>query len=281
MKRFPAIFALACLFGRLAYAGSISENFSTVTKNETGTSTGVWNAARGVLHVPHVVDRSDDGGEDDSMSIGNGTDGAFDNSTYSNFDTDAPATPTEIKLDSSRTYQFTSFTLDAGYTVTGTSVNTPLTIRVQGDMQVSGTIDLNGQSGTQVSLTNTETPAGGTACCGGGAGGAGGQGSSASTGSNGTSGDVGAGDLGKGLGGTASSSGVVGQGAGGGGGGGHANYVALTNDGENGAGGAAGGKGGGNAGNYDDVYISNFYGGSGGAGGGGYNGNAAANSDSS
>ncbi|MCB0417943.1 MAG: hypothetical protein KDD39_09850, partial [Bdellovibrionales bacterium] len=217
MKYSSAILIISIFLVRPSFAGSISENFSTVTKNETGTSTGVWNAARGVLHVPHVVDRGDDGGEDDSMSIGTGSDGVFDNSTYANFDTDG-SSPTTITLDSTRTYQFTSFTLDAGYTVTGSTANNPLTIRVQGDMQVSGTIDLNGQSGTQVSLTNTETPAGGTACCGGGAGGAGGQGSTASAGSNGTSGDVGAGDLGKGLGGAASSSAVVGQGAGGGGG---------------------------------------------------------------
>jgi len=261
-----SVFGLAMTFFLIPEsltAGVITEDFSTITQLNSSSTTAIWNLAEGKLHVPFIIDRDPSGGgetEDDVVHQGTATDGAFNNSTNSSFDSDAPSTPTTITLDTSKTYQFTSFTLSQGYTLKGTG-SAVLLIRVQGDVQIDGTIDLSGTDGTEVSVTTTDTPSGGTSCCGGGAGGDGGQGSTSSTGSNGTSGD--AGDSGRGQGGVASAG--AGNGSGGGGGGGFSD-VTTAATGETPSGGGAGGAAGSD---YSDAFIGTFVGGSGGGGGGG------------
>ncbi len=269
MRRTSLVF-LATLLSFSAHGASITETFNSSEKNNTLTTTaadGVWDLTAGTLHVPHTVDR--DGGapsEDDVMHLGQGTDGPFSLSTYSTFDS-LPGTPNTIDLPTTRTYQFTTFNLENGYTLKPVG-SAPLEIKVQGAVLIEGTIDLRGGDGEDVNTTLTTIPSGGTAAAGGGAGGNGGQGSTASNGSDGTPTNSDA--DGMGLGGGASASAVLGDGSGGGGGGGHANLPASHNGENGGVGGGTGGLGGPQFG-FTDPYVTEFVGGSGGGGGGGYN----------
>lgn len=100
------------------------------------------------------------------------------------------------------TYEFKSFTIKEGVTVTVTG-STPLQIKVQGNAVVDGLLDLRGQAAPDVNSCCPESPAG----AGGGGGGA-----SGGTGPN-TTGNTGAGP-GGGTGGCAAGYGAGGGGAG-------------------------------------------------------------------
>ena len=235
------------------------ETFSSSTHFDSASSTGIWNLVEERIELPRIIDRDDDGGEDETINLGDGSDGEFSPATFAAFDTNAGATPTTVTLDSSRVYQFTTFSLPSGYSLFGTG-SSPLRIRVQGSVSVGGTIDLSGSDGENSGSPGTVSD-GGTGTCGGQNGGDGGH----------TSGDAEDG----GDGNTATS---VGGGTGGsdnatasdnyapsGGGGGHS---AAGSDGGNGSGGSAPLTKGVGGSSYGDVYLSTLYGGSGGGGGG-------------
>jgi hypothetical protein len=251
------IAALALCFQLIPFslhARTISVDLTTKPANSS--STAVLDLARGEVHLPFVVDRTEgDGGpsnslidEDDSLEMGRGIDGDFKPSTYAAFDSAAGADPAVVTLDTSRTYEFRNFQLDAGVTLRGTGT-APLKIRVQGTAIIDGTIDLSGNDGSFSAVTRA---AGGTACCGGKVGGAAGDPLGTTAGAAGGSAD---GAVGGGAGGAA------GNPAGGGGGGGHASS-GLT-----GSTGTVPGA------TYGDAFVSTLLGGSGGGGGGAHTGN--------
>lgn len=240
-----------------AGAETLTEDFKTATHRDP-SGIAVWNLAETRAHVPYFADTNaglPNGPDDKRINIGDGSDGAFDSTTFATFD--PAATATKVTLDTSKIYQFTTFTLPAGVTLTG-SGSSALRIRVQGAVDISGTINLNGGGGADGSADTSLNPAGGTSCCGGGAGGAG---ASNGTGSDGVSGDLG--NIGSGKAGSKS----VNDGGGGGG----AGYRTDGDPGEAGVGGP--GKEGKD---YTDNLLSKLQGGSGGGGGGaGANSNGA------
>src|SRR6185437_15937431 len=121
-------------------------------------TTAVFNLAAQKIHVPFIVDRTCDAtthgagtacagsAEADPINIGVGSDGPFDATTLTRFDTNHGSVAGTITLDSSRDYQFTTFDLPAGYTIRGSGTR-PLVIRVQGDITVDGVIDVSGGNG--------------------------------------------------------------------------------------------------------------------------------------
>ncbi len=249
-----------CLFAVLqiqgfATSGEIKESFDSATA-ASGT-TGVWNVSTGSLHVPLVVDRS--GGsvvnqEDEAVSIGTGADGKFDATTAVSFDVNSGGIPGTITLDTSRIYQFTTFTLTAGTTLFGTG-SAPLRIRVQGNAEIAGTVDLRGGNGGDSFAVAAPLENGGTACCGGGAGGSGPNGSQTFS-TDGVCPAVGT--LG-GQPGTLSAVAGTDAGAGGGGGNRYAGSVGAFNVPASGAAGPA----------YGDETLVTLLGGAGGGGGAG------------
>ncbi|MEY3015564.1 MAG: hypothetical protein RIT45_4299, partial [Pseudomonadota bacterium] len=148
------------------------------------------------------------------------------------------------------TYEFKSFVIQKGVTVrvTGSSA---LILKVQGNVQIDGVLDLSGYQGQDIN-----------SCCGSTSGGQAGPG-----GSNGGGGPYG-------------SSGSKGGGSGGGSGGCGSGYGSGGGGGGYGTGGGTGtttnwscGPGGAGGGTYGDALLGSFLGGSGG-GGGGYGGAA-------
>ncbi len=152
---------------------------------------------------------------------------------------------TSNKSLSTGTYEFKSFTIDKGVTVTGTGSG-PIIIKVQGKVQIDGVLTLNGAQGEDIA-----------SCCNNSSGGAAGPGGGAGGGNvygNGGSNGSGSGGGGGGC--------AAGYGSGGGGGG----Y------GANGNGGKTSGNScspGGSAGSsYGNALLGTFTGGSGGGSGG-------------
>ncbi|MCB9738071.1 MAG: hypothetical protein H6747_02310 [Deltaproteobacteria bacterium] len=144
------------------------------------------------------------------------------------------------------TYEFKSFTINAGVTVTVTG-SSPLVIKVQNKVTIAGTLDLSGKPGAKPIPYNSSTIYGGK----GGPGGF--------DGANGVYGSAGQNGQGAGAGGGGCNSGY---GAGGGGGGyGTSGQIGGTNGNTCGSGGSGGSANG-------DQQLSNLVGGSGGGSGG-------------
>ncbi len=151
--RIAALALLAVLSSYPLQARTISVDLTTKPANSS--STAVLNLARGEVHLPFVVDRSEGAGggatggtdEDDSLDMGRGVDGDFKPSTYAAFDSAAGANSAVVTLDTSRTYEFRNFQLDSGVTLRGTGT-AALKIRVQGTAIIDGTIDLSGNDGS-------------------------------------------------------------------------------------------------------------------------------------
>lgn len=255
MKSAHAIAVLSLLFSQTLSAGEVSEDFSTA-HSASGT-TGVWNLTNQTLHVPFVVDRSAGtvaNQENESVTIGSGSDGEFNATTANSFDLNGGAAPGTITLDTSRIYEFTHFTLPAGTTLLG-SGSSPLRLRVQGNATIDGTIDLRGGNGGDSFTPAAATQNRGVACCGGGVGGAGPNGVQTFA-TNGTSPD---GTTLAGQAGTVSAAGGTDGGAGGGGGNRYAGTDGAANAVASGAAGPA----------FGDETLTTLLGGSGGGGGAG------------
>lgn len=207
-----------------------------------------------------------------TVSTGTGVDGAYI----------APAGTSSL---ASGTYNYSSFTIPSGSTVTVIG-SSPLVINCTGAVSINGTLDLSGSNGSNNSNACSigASTAGGAGGAGGGGGGASGGNGGNSTSSNGTT-TVGSNGTsfgsfsGRGLGGGVPNS--YGSGGGGGGGGG-ASYGTLGSAGGMGSAtifNPSGTSGGSSGSIYGDAGISTYYsgsvllGGSGGAGGGASSGN--------
>lgn len=242
MTRTIAVFLF--FFSSLAHARSLTVDFQTLDYYSS-SSTAVWNIVSQKAHLPFYITTPTvrtsipTGG---TISIGTGADGAFNVDTYVSFDVNQGATPNEVTLDTSRTYQFTTFVLPTGVTLRGQG-SIPLEIYVLGDVTIDGTIDLSGGDGDAIDSDTSASPQGGTACCGGTVGGSGGNATTAAT---------------AGMGAATGGGGSGGAAPNGGGGAGHGS------DGSSGVGPTSGGQ------SYGTVYVTTLLGGSGGGGGGEY-----------
>lgn len=254
-------FLQAFLLSTFVLARDLSETFDTAGLVDSTNSTAVWNIVRGTVHLPYIVDRTkgasgaNGGGtpEDDEVDIGDGRDGAFTSDRFSQFDTAGGRDLNNITLDTSRIYRFTTFTLPSGVRLKASGTS-PLRIYVLGDMEIAGTIDINGADG---GAPSGAPGVGGKANCGGAKGGNGGDidgTGDADDGGHADNGNVGGGIKAVGE------SGVGVQAKGGGGGG-------YSGNGSTGVGGTIGGN------TYGDEFISTLIGGSGGGGGGGQTAN--------
>ncbi|MBY0370607.1 hypothetical protein K2X33_07975, partial [bacterium] len=147
MKPFVWGLAISLLSARAVSASSygvFEEDFSSY--HGSVSDSAVWNTERGALHVPAVVNRAGAGSpgqEDEAVSLGTGADGVFDADTAASWDINGGAVANEVVLDTSRTYEFTHFTLPAGITLKG-SGSDALKIHVLGDVSIAGDIDLRG-----------------------------------------------------------------------------------------------------------------------------------------
>lgn len=159
-------------------AAVITESFLTTQNKES--STAVWNTATGFVHptlkingyqaIAGPVTSGD-------FSVGDGSDGSFNVSTYANFGTVAGNVITINALDHS-TLNFTNFTLDSGYTLT--AINGPLIIHSLSTVVINGTINCSGGNGS--AATGALGGAGGIGRCGGSNGGRGGNDNTSGTG---------------------------------------------------------------------------------------------------
>ncbi len=165
-----AIILIASLFSLGAQARVLSVDLVN-TSSIISSSDLIVNQEAGVLHPPLLITGYDDGDAGDSdddleLDIGDGSDGAFDSSTYANFASEIIAgSPTIIvlDLDTKNEFNFTSFTLDSGYTILPEG-DQPLIIRSQGDVVVNGTIDCSGEDGEN-SVSGSSLQAGGEGRC--------------------------------------------------------------------------------------------------------------------
>jgi len=249
------------LFSRVAFADTLTDDFST--RNNFPTSSGelIANQALGTLHPPLQITSyksiCDGGTTSTGVDFGDGSHGSFDSTTYSRFGTiigSGPYTLT-INTDTYPVIYATDFTLDAAYTLTATG-SQPLVIKALRDVTINGIIDCSGSAGTNAILGITNLAAGGSGKCGGGQGGNGATSSTAAT-----SGGTGISTV---LTGGAAGTGTTG--AGGAGGSGH-NWTAACGTPGTVATSGGGGGGGVAAGNYEDSAIRNAGGGAGGGGG--------------
>jgi hypothetical protein len=264
-----AIFICFIFTCPIARASQLVEDFSNANQKDTSATTSVWNLVTKTIHPPLVVDYTNDAtdNEDESVDVGDGSDGSFDEATYSLFSVSGSTAGNIITIDTTlhQYLQFTNFYLAPGWSIIGTGTN-PLWFKVQGSFTNKGTINCSGANGDSVTSSINSVASGGTSRCGGGAGGNGGSNSSLAT--NGTTGGVGVGG-----GGAVANTNGAGVFAKGGGGGGAYNTVATSSaaGGNAGTGGAAGTMIG-----VDDPHILHFGanagpgGGSGGGGGGAY-----------
>lgn len=245
-------------------------SFSAVTSAETFTvdltsnahldsTDAVWNIETGEIHPPIFVNEIDDGINpkfDRDLDVGDGRHGAFELSTYADFSENGDISGNIIRLntDTFSNLQFTSFNLEAGWTLRPTGSN-PLIIRSLGAVTIAGTIDCSGGNGQSGTNNEADITVGGQGRCGGGRGGNGG--SSTLQPSDGSSGGSNV------TGGGAGPDFVAVGGPGGGGGGAYSQPGTPATDGVNPNGGAVGSAGD----NFQDDAFTITGGGSGGGGG--------------
>lgn len=250
----------------VAQADSLSISFND--NFTAGTGDLIFNKANQTLHGPiEIRDYQAVAGPVSSydVSIGDGSHGSFDSSTYSNFSENGDVSGNIIRLNTD-TYpilKVTKFELDSGWTLEPIG-SKPLIIYSQSTVVVNGTIQCSGRKGNSADADETIQVSGVEGRCGGAASGAGGydSGGTLVDADNGTSG-------GTNLvaGGGADSTGVSAA-KGGGGGGAYAivqapqNSTAGVNP-DGGAGGSAGTS-------FRDDAFSFVFGGSGGGGGAGF-----------
>ncbi len=177
---------IAFILPSVAFAGSVVETFSEYNGAAT-SSTATWNRITSRLEAPFVIqaatgDVAAQEATDRLISIGTGADGPFNSTTMQSFDEEATV-DASILLTSEREYHFTEFTLPAGVTLRASGTQA-LRIHVQGDVQISGIIDLRGAAGGTSRLLAAAAANGGTAGPGGGAGGSGAGSSFTSSGSS-------------------------------------------------------------------------------------------------
>lgn len=240
-------FFISLMFSLMSHAAQITEDFSGLGKKDV--ETGIWNLQLGKL-TPHLMIMNyGNGSQSDDFSVGDGSDGVFDITTYQKFSVGGDLSGNIIRLDQTKypKLNVTRFHLAAGWFLEPAN-NLPLQIYSQGDVSIDGEIWCHGRNGS----SGATGGAAGAGRCGGGHGGAGGA-----SGAAGGNGDDIAGGPSGGNGG--------GAGSGGGGGGGYDAQFAPPSAGAGGGGGAAGT-------NHIDHAFSAILGAAAGGGGGGSGG---------
>ncbi|MCB0341145.1 MAG: hypothetical protein H6626_05130 [Pseudobdellovibrionaceae bacterium] len=173
-----AIFALLfiCASPYEVLALEVTEDFSS--RQHFGSSELVWNQQQQILHPPIIVKDWDDGGgvQSTSVDVGDGDHGEFSINTYAQFSEsgDLSGQVIRINTDTFPSLHFTTFDLAAGWVLQPTGAS-PLVIRVQGDVVISGTINCSGESGEDISSNKTQINSGGEGRCAGARGGDGGS----------------------------------------------------------------------------------------------------------
>jgi hypothetical protein len=182
MKALAGFLILAFLFPLHLLAGEVSETFSSRLQYESGTA--VWNQALGKIHPSLQVINYTGGGAftPRPFSVGDGSDGPFEVTTYSKFSLNGDISGNKIRLDTNRypVLKVTSFHLAPGWVLEPTG-NVPLVIYSLTDVRIEGEIWCQGRDGGNA--VGATPGSGGLPRCGGTAGGDGGA-----VGQNGTSG---------------------------------------------------------------------------------------------
>ncbi|OQW49392.1 MAG: hypothetical protein A4S09_11940 [Proteobacteria bacterium SG_bin7] len=191
------------------------------------------------------------------VSLGSGSDGPFNASTYANFGTVGGGIIV-LNLNAKNIFNFTEFVLESGYVIQPVG-NQPLIIKSLGDVRIKANAGIRCSGTNGQIFQNGANAIGGTGRCGGGRGGSG------IVGANGENGVAGGAEVSGGSGGTAQTSPAKASG-GGGGGGYFLSKVQATNR-SNGSGTGSGVAG---TENSNDILMKTTLGkgGSGGGGGG-------------
>lgn len=155
--------AAFCALSTPARTDTLDVDFKSNLYFDKTASTGLWNIGTGQIQAP--VSLSGTAGSE--LSFGDGSDGEFKDGPTQAGVTAASSTVT-INTDVKSEFQFTSFTLSSGVTMTITG-SKPAVIRVLGATVLAGTIRSNGSDGTASSASGTA--AGGSGGAGGGTGG--------------------------------------------------------------------------------------------------------------
>jgi hypothetical protein len=252
LKSFTLII-LVSLFPLISNAQlSITENFLSRVKFDFQNSTLIWNSYFHIIHPRLAITYTSGSNNENSLnaSVGNGSNGFFDVSTYAQFSVGGVTPGNVITIDTTvfPLLQFTYFNLEAGWTLRGQGSN-PLWIEVLGPVDISGTIDCSGENGVPADSITTAPTIGGLGHCSGYNGGSGGYSGTPGTQGLPTSGLV-----------TGGSPGVLNAGSGGGGGGGYRAFVGQPQPGSGGNPGAAGSE-------TTDTQFTILAGGGGGGGG--------------
>ncbi|PIS11751.1 MAG: hypothetical protein COT73_02295, partial [Bdellovibrio sp. CG10_big_fil_rev_8_21_14_0_10_47_8] len=175
----PLIFIVrffGLLAAMLSLAGSVraatfSEDFSSRTK--MASSDLLWNQGTGYLTPTILVkDWSADNISffSSSIDVGDGSNGAFNSTTWSQFATSVDNAGKIIYLDNTTysTFKFTSFSLPTGWKIRPVG-SSPLIIYVLGDMILEGQIQCQGVAGEDA--VGATPGSGGAGRCGGASGG--------------------------------------------------------------------------------------------------------------
>lgn len=247
-------FALFCgiMFSQVGFGSQITEDFTS--RSHLDFATAVWNQALGKVHPTLQVASYNGAAAAIDFSVGDGSDGAFDVSTYASFSQGGDVSGNIIRLDTSAhpLLQVTHFYLAPGWSIQPVG-NNQIIIESLSYVDIQGEIWCQGYDGGDAS--GSSAGSGGQGRCGGTAGGAGGP--VASGGSVGSTVSVSPAVTG-GKGGSFSGTAV------GGGGGGSWNTTISAGNGPNSSG--ANGQGGSS---YSDPSFQNLNGASGGGGGSG------------
>lgn len=261
---------LTFIFFVLASVTSRAENYILDIADSSIKSSGdlILNLADSSIHGPpqvanyQAVSASTTSRQ---FSIGDGSHGKFDSSTYANFSVNNDVSGNVITIDTD-TYSalyFTSFNLASGWTLRPTGSN-PLKIYSQSTVYIDGSIDCSGGNGEAGNDDETQQASGGTGICGGGNGGNGGYYDSSSTSLvDATNGSAGGSSV---SGGGKPASDAASGGKGGAGGGAYSQSGTGADQGVNPDGGSSGSAGT----NFQNDEFSEIGGGSGGSGGAGF-----------
>ncbi|MGE0527573.1 MAG: hypothetical protein AB7P49_10955 [Bdellovibrionales bacterium] len=245
-----------CLLLWLPFAVSaaeleVREDFSTRDRLESATA--IWNQALGAIHPTLQVMNFMVGFTPRALDVGDGSDGAFEPSSYGTFSQNGDLSGNVIRLDLTEfpELKVTRFELAAGWRLEPIG-NAPLVIRSLSDVLIRGEIWCQGHDGEDAS--GGTAGSGGEGRCGGARGGDGGE-----VGQSGTDGADSTAPVTGGQGGNFTGGAAVG-----GGGGGSWNTTSGPGNGANATG------AGGSAGTSDDgSEFLTIAGGAGGAGGSG------------
>lgn len=206
---------------RIAVAESVTEEFTSRT--HLASATAVWNQALGTVHPTlRVTNYTAASPPPVDMSVGDGSDGAFVESRYSEFSMNGDVSGNVIRLDLSTHSELkvTEFYLAEGWVLEPVG-SQPLIIRSLSTVKILGEIWCHGHDGSASS--GASGGAGGAGRCGGAAGGAGGD-----TGADGANGGDSTSPVTGGKGGNFTGGASVG-----GGGGGSWNVTSLPGNGQN------------------------------------------------